>query len=36
MKEDVVARLKEFLEQEARSCSMDSISVNDSVLMIQG
>ena len=23
MKEDVVARLKEFIENEARSCSMD-------------
>ena len=26
MMEDVVARLKEFIEEEARSCSMDSDS----------
>ena len=24
MKEDVIYRLKEFIEEEARSCSMDS------------
>ena len=34
--EDGINRLKEFIEEETRSCSMDSISVNDSVLMIQG